>query len=165
MLCENCNERPATFHMVEIGELDGEKHEVHLCDECARAKKIALPPSLSLNEILSSLMEAHAEKDLPFLNDVTCPNCGTTYAEFRRLGRLGCARDYTVFKQALIPFLERIHGATTHKGKAPRKAPRDTGQAAELLKLRRELNAAIADEKYEEAARLRDRIRKLREDK
>ena len=45
MMCENCNERPATFHVVEI--TDNEKREVHLCEKCAHEKKIALPPSLS----------------------------------------------------------------------------------------------------------------------
>jgi len=161
MLCENCNERPATYHVVEI--LEGQKREVHLCEQCAHEKKIALPPSLSLNDILSSLMEAHAEKDIPELQSVACPNCGLTYAEFKRGGRLGCARDYDAFKKGLVPFLERIQGSTTHKGKVPRKTPPQTAQATQLLKLRRELNAAIASEQYELAASLRDKIRTLRE--
>ena len=161
MLCENCNEKPATFHVVEI--MDGEKREVHLCEDCAREKKIALPPSLSLNEILSSLMEAHAEKEAPELNDVACPNCGMTYAEFRRNGRLGCPKDYAVFKKGLVPFLERIHGATAHRGKVPRRVTPDAGQAAKLMRLRRELKAAVENERYEEAAALRDRIHVLRE--
>ena len=160
MLCENCNERPATFHLVEI--VDDEKREVHLCEECAREKKVALPASLSLNDILSSLVEAHAEKDVPELNDVSCPNCEMTYAEFKQQGRLGCPRDYTVFKKGLLPFIERIQGATQHRGKMPQRAADDTGQAAELMRLRRELNAAVASERYEEAARLRDKIRELR---
>jgi len=160
MLCENCHERPATFHVVEI--MDSGRHEVHLCEKCAHEKKIALPPSLSLNEILSSLMEAHAEKDVPELTNIACPNCGITYAEFRRSGRLGCSKDYSVFGKGLLPFLERIQGATTHRGKAPRKMPHDTVQTAELLRMRRELNAAIASEHYEQAAQLRDKIRAVR---
>jgi len=163
MLCENCNERAATFHLVEI--LDNEKREVHLCEQCAHAKKVALPPSLSLNEILSSLMEAHAEKDLPSLTDRKCPNCGITYADFKRVGRLGCAKDYTVFSEGLMPFLERIHGSTTHRGKTPRQKPQDSSQTAQIMRLQRELSAAIAAEKYEAAATIRDKIRALREAK
>jgi len=161
MLCENCNERPATFHVVEI--LDGQKREVHLCESCAQEKKIALPPSLSLNEILSSLMEAHSDKDAPELAGVGCPNCGITYAEFKRGGRLGCPKDYAVFRSGLEPFIERIHGATSHRGKVPKQIARDGGQAAERLRVRRELNAAIENERYEEAAQLRDQLRALRE--
>jgi len=161
MLCENCNERPATFHVVEI--TNGEKREVHLCEECARDKKIALPPSLSLNDILSSLMEAQAEKDVPELSDVACPDCGITYAQFKQAGRLGCPRDYALFRKGLLPFLERIHGSVQHKGKMPQQMARDTGRTAELLRLRRELNTAVEREQYEEAATLRDRINSLRE--
>ena len=163
MLCQNCNERPATFHLVEIA--NGEKHEAHLCEACAQEKKMGLPASLSLNDILSSLMEAHAEKDVPELAHVTCPNCGTTYAEFKRAGRLGCARDYAVFEKGLLPFIERIHSATAHGGKVPRGIARDAAHTAELMQLRRRLNAAIANERYEEAAKLRDKIRSLREDR
>ena len=86
-----------------------------------------------------------------------------TYAQFRRGGRLGCARDYAVFRKALVPFLERIHGATCHRGKVPQKVPADSARAAELLRLRRELNTAIASERYEEAAQIRDQIRALTE--
>ena len=161
MLCENCQDRPASFHVVEINS-EGEKREVHLCEQCAHDKKVALPPSLSLNDILSSLMEAHADKDVPELTDVACPNCEMTYARFKQGGRLGCPRDYAVFKKGLLPFIEHIQGSIQHRGKIPQGATHDTVQASELLKLRRELNAAIASEGYEEAATLRDRIRDLR---
>jgi len=160
MLCEHCHDRPATYHLVEL--VQGEKREMHLCDQCAQDKNVALPASLSLNDIISSLMEAHTEKDVPELNNVACPNCEISYAEFKRGGRLGCPRDYAVFKQGLLPFLERVQGATQHRGKIPQGSVRGTVQAAELLRLRRELNAAIASERYEEAAQLRDKIRELR---
>ncbi len=162
MLCENCNEKPATFHVVEI--LNGQKREVHLCEACAQEKKIALPPSLSLNEILSSLMEAHADKDVPELAGVVCPSCGITYSQFKQAGRLGCPKDYTVFQKGLIPFLERIHGATRHRGKVPRNITQDGGLAAERLRLRRELVAAVENEQYEVAARIRDQLRELSEE-
>ncbi|MFO7897552.1 MAG: UvrB/UvrC motif-containing protein [Planctomycetota bacterium] len=161
MLCENCNEKPATFHVVEI--TDGQKHEVHLCEDCAREKNIGVPQSLSLNEILSSLMEAHTEKEAPELSGVSCPACGMTYAEFKRSGRLGCPRDYAVFRKGLEPFLERIHGATRHKGKTPHRPSEDSATTAELLRLRRDLDAAVESEEYERAAQIRDRIHKLRE--
>jgi protein arginine kinase activator len=160
VLCENCKKNPATFHVVEI--LDGEKREVHLCEKCAQEKKVALPPSLSLNEILGSLMEAHAEKEVPELDGVACPKCGMTYAEFKSGGRLGCPRDYAVFRKGLLPFLERVHGARKHNGKTPRREGPGDGQAAKLMQLRRELKTAVEAERYEEAAALRDRIRDLR---
>ncbi len=78
--------------------------------------------------------------------------------EFRAQGRLGCPHDYTVFRVGLEPLLQRIHRATRHVGKAPRRVV-PAERHAERVELRRRLQAAIEAEAYEEAARLRDLLR------
>ena len=78
--------------------------------------------------------------------------CGITLAEFKAEGRLGCANDYDSLRGALEPLLERIHRSVIHAGKAPR--------AVRLREWKRQMQAAVAAEEYEEAARLRDLIRK-----
>jgi protein arginine kinase activator len=89
---------------------------------------------------------------------LTCPACGLKYMEFRAQGRLGCPHDYTVFHAGLEPLLQRIHRASRHVGKAPRRVvPAESH--AERVELRRLLQAAIDTEAYEEAARLRDLLR------
>jgi protein arginine kinase activator len=75
--------------------------------------------------------------------------------EFRAEGRLGCPQDYRVFSAGLLPLLQRYHGATRHVGKVARRPE----GATQRLRLRTKLRAAIAREDYEEAARLRDRLR------
>jgi len=157
LICECCGKKAATFHVTEI--IGNEKKEVHLCEDCAREKNVALPTGL--NDFLTSLLE-QAEKEVPELNGVTCPLCGITYAEFRSGGGLGCSRDYAIFKKGLLPFLERIHGSTRHKGKIPVNAGKGMNNARKLIQLRRELNKAIDAEKYEEAAQIRDRIYELK---
>jgi len=159
LLCQNCNKKAATFHVTEI--IDNEKKEIHLCEDCAREKNIALPTG-SLTDFISGLFEAHNEKEVPELAGIACPVCGTTYAEFRQGGGLGCSRDYAVFKKALLPFLERIHGSTKHKGKVPINAGKDMANARKLIQLRRDLNKAIEAEEYEKAAKLRDQIYELK---
>ena len=159
LLCQCCNKKAATFHVTEI--VDNEKKEIHLCEDCAREKNIALP-SGSLNEFITGLFEAHAETEVPELAGIACPVCGITYAEFRSGGGLGCSRDYTVFKKGLLPFLERIHGSIKHKGKVPLNAGKGMANARKLIHLRRELNKAIEAEEYEKAARLRDQIYELK---
>ena len=78
--------------------------------------------------------------------------------EFRSDGRLGCPADYEVFRAGLLPILQRIHRATRHVGKVPRRlAPEN--RAAEVLKLRQQLRRAVDAENYELAAQLRDLIR------
>jgi protein arginine kinase activator len=83
--------------------------------------------------------------------------------EFRADGRLGCPADYELFRAGLLPILQRIHRATRHAGKVPRRpaATTESGPraAAELLDLRQRLRRAVDSEDYERAAALRDLIR------
>ena len=92
-----------------------------------------------------------------------CPHCGITFEEFRAKGRFGCPRDYEVFREALVPLLQKMHGgAQRHVGRLPRGQDEvETTVGDRLLQLRRELHEAITEEKYEDAARLRDEIAEI----
>jgi len=160
--CQACHKRPAVVHVTEILE-GGERKEVHLCEECAREKKLGLPSTITIPEILSNLIQFYGEKETPELEHATCPRCGLTYSEFRARGRLGCAHDYTVFKSALMPLLQRIHQSTQHKGKMPigSSSVEGTNKNLQLARLRRQLDEAVQKEDYERAAELRDSIRDL----
>ena len=92
---------------------------------------------------------------------VECPVCGITFAKFRETGRLGCPNDYEVFRAELKPLLENIHGNLRHVGKVPKRLPVDTRRQTELIKLRQEIQQAVAIEDYERAAQLRDQIDSL----
>jgi protein arginine kinase activator len=91
---------------------------------------------------------------------VRCENCGLTFADFRRLGHLGCSECYSQFESLLEPLIKRIHSSDVHTGKTPVR-----GGAAklryELEEARRQLREAIGTEAYEKAAELRDRIKEL----
>jgi protein arginine kinase activator len=148
--CQSCG-RPSTVIITNI--IDEEKRELHLCEDCARDQHHLLDgPSLNLQALVKLIMGMPAAADPAGL---TCPTCGLKYAAFRAGGRLGCPDDYDAFRPALEPLLDRIHRGTRHQGKTPRAALR----RAELDALRDRLKAAVAVEDYEEAARLRDRIR------
>ena len=92
-----------------------------------------------------------------------CPDCGIKFVDFRNSHRLGCARDYDVFRAELMPLLENIHGETKHCGKTPRNYPKTKQAEAELTQLRQRLKRAVDREDYEEEARLRDQIRTVEE--
>jgi len=84
-----------------------------------------------------------------------------TYNDFKKIGRLGCGRCYEAFKTYLGPLLKRIHGSDIHLGKVPHKK----GKAAKAKKidveeLKKRLRRAVELEEFEEAARLRDEIKK-----
>jgi protein arginine kinase activator len=163
ILCQ-CGKKIATIHVTEI--VSGEKKEIHLCEDCAKKKKIFFPATtsvLDLSDVLSGIIDAAGNKEAEELNKTQCPQCGITFADFRAAGRFGCPNDYEAFRKGVDPLLERIHGTTQHRGKAP-AAPGAHRQKDRLAELRAELKKAVADEAYERAARLRDQIYALKKD-
>ncbi|MDB5313543.1 MAG: UvrB/uvrC motif protein [Gemmataceae bacterium] len=159
MKCQFCD-NPATVHVNKYVKASKKMRELHLCEGCARKHNL-IPdqptPHVDLKALLGLLIgpSQAGPGTVADTAALTCPACGLKYGEFRAEGRLGCPGDYDAFKAALEPLLERIHRSQTHAGKAPRTARR----AADLADLRRRLAAAVAVEKYEDAARLRDLIR------
>jgi len=161
MKCQFCD-NPATVHLTDI--INKKKREVHLCEACAKANDLIPEAQQELNvpALLQFLVgQTKGGKGKGESADLACPHCGMKYAQFRAQGRLGCPADYEIFRAALEPLLERIHRSVRHEGKTPRgfQAKR---QELDLAELQEQLKAAIHDEKYEEAARLRDLIRSLR---
>jgi protein arginine kinase activator len=160
--CQVCKKQQATVHLTDI--VQGEKQERHLCERCAQEEGI-LPKAQShvqLGELITGLVMNKAA--IQQLADLACPHCKMTFVEFRNAGVLGCPHDYDAFEKALVPLIERAHeGASHHIGKVPRRlnAPRPSDN--DLVRLRRELTRAVDCEQYEEAARIRDRIRQMEE--
>lgn len=93
---------------------------------------------------------------------LACPGCGLNYQAFQHSSHMGCARCYSHFRQTVDVWVRRIHGSAQHHGKVPSAVQRTLRQ--ELGRLQELLSAAIAAERFEEAAVLRDRINALRQD-
>ncbi|MCB9898105.1 MAG: UvrB/UvrC motif-containing protein [Planctomycetes bacterium] len=155
--CDRCDS-PATVHMTDIKQ--GEKTERHFCEECARAMQVP-QPSKELAKLLKSFEPIHsmARRKLAQTN-LACPECGMTYAEFRQQGRFGCPHDYKAFGDEVVKLLQRIHGSTEYSGPAPDGRTIEGGKLVdEVTLIRARLEQAVAEEDYEQAARLRDEIR------
>jgi protein arginine kinase activator len=155
--CQYCS-NPATVHLTDL--YSSPKKELHLCKSCAEAQHLIEKQELNLPAILQNLIGQHLGPQTDELARLACPACGIKYMEFRAQGRLGCPHDYEVFRTGLTPLLQRIHRAERHLGKSPRRAVPPSGQQGALVELRRRLQQAIAAEAYEEAARIRDLLRK-----
>jgi protein arginine kinase activator len=164
MTCDVCGKNPATVHLTEI--IDEQMNELHLCEECARKKSSQMEQQFGLSDLLAGLANFDKtpqgeEKEIAS----KCSGCGLSYKDFKKVGRLGCGECYRSFKKYLAPLLKRIHGANVHAGKCPVKAQVPAGgkNIPDLQELRGRLQSAIEAEEYEEAARIRDQIRKLQE--
>jgi protein arginine kinase activator len=156
--CQKCAKQ-ATYHITEIER--GKPHEYHFCDEHARqhlapAEETA-EPAAAVGKLAKELVSSPADQQV-------CPVCQISFLEFRNSGRLGCPHDYEIFRDELMPLLENIHDETRHCGKVPKRAPIVSRRQTELIDLRNQLKRAIAAERYEEAARLRDQIRVIEQE-
>ena len=158
MKCENCNNQEATVHYTEIE--GAEKREIHLCEECYRQKAAPVQQAADLGELLKALLHG-AIKEQGAAAKAMCPTCGISLAEFRGSGRFGCPNDYKVFQDAITPLLDKIQHGIRHVGTVPSRAGLELEKENELIRLRRELERAVQREEYEEAAKIRDRIREL----
>ena len=163
--CQKCS-KPATIHITEI--VQGSPIEFHLCEEHAHQQLSGEESSESgdaAEKTMAQLAKSTRGRETSELDKRTCPICGISFLEFRNAGSLGCPHDYEAFREELMPLLENIHGETQHAGKVPRRVPPDRRRQTELIQLRQALRQAVSDEDYEEAARVRDRIRRLEEGK
>lgn len=156
MKCQSCSS-PATVHLTSI--VDGQKENLHFCQNCAEQQHLTKQQELNLPAILQTLIGQHLGQPTDKLARLACPHCGIKYMEFRAEGRLGCPKDYEVFRDGLEPLLQRIHRSLKHVGKSPRQGSANAANQADLAQLAEHLQTAVAAEDYEEAARLRDLLR------
>lgn len=157
MFCDICNKKEATVHLTEI--VNDQVTKLNLCEECAREKNAEMEEHFGLSELLAGLTDMGTAVEPEVAISIKCPNCAMTYQNFRKLGRLGCSECYEAFKKELGPLLKRIHGSDRHVGKVPLKGGKTIRDTRTLQELKMQLEKAIQTEEFEEAAKLRDRIR------
>ena len=87
-----------------------------------------------------------------------CKSCGLTYKEFKTSGLLGCESCYKAFEEDLKVILRRIHGNNKHLIIEKEKSLLIEKKLSEL---RKELEEAVKQEEFEEAAQIRDKIRDI----
>ena len=163
MLCENCKKNAANTHIRQV--INGEAKEYRLCEECAKKlgySEMLTPFSMNIGDILGGLLGyGLMSGDTAAIEQKHCPGCGATFNDIRATGMAGCAECYATFYDEFIPSLQRIHGQTEHIGKVASSAGPRFKLKNEIKSLKGELKQAVAEQKYERAATLRDRIKEL----
>ena len=162
MLCEKCKQKEATVSIREVK--NKEKVCVHLCEDCAQihSQYIEEPSfTYAIHSLLGNFLEAIVSKAKEENVSLKCEKCGITYNEFRKEGRFGCANDYHIFSETLLKLFSHIHGANRHIGKMPKGFQEKQQYQKKLKRLEKMLQKAVQDERYEEAAKIRDEIKTL----
>ncbi|GFN35595.1 UvrB/UvrC motif-containing protein [Tepidimicrobium xylanilyticum] len=161
MLCDICKKKEATVHYTKI--IGGEIEELHLCDECSKNhSELEFDSSFSFHKLLAGLIDnIQGEATRKKTEEYSCPFCGLSYTQFRQTGKFGCSKCYETFKSNLIPLFKGIHGHTKHVGKVPKRANENLAKERKIQSLKAEMEKLVAKEAFEEAAIIRDQIRKL----
>lgn len=161
MLCDDCKEKIATVHLTQV--FNGQKIESHLCGECAYQKSGLLFDSsnkFSIPNFLGGMFTSIYNKEAIGIG-VTCPNCGMSIMDIKRLGKLGCSQCYRTYQQEMDASLRRIHGNCTHLGKIPLRGGEKVKIKRQIEELKSQIQEAVREEKYEQAAQIRDQVIEL----
>ena len=131
MLCERCGEREANVRFTEV--INGETTEHNLCMQCAQSMDFGASPYAALfdgesqlGRLISGLLGFQAPGSRKSresrLDNVVCPVCHTSYADFVNTTRFGCADCYEVFKLLMGDQIRTLQGSDTHTGKKPMRS-------------------------------------------
>lgn len=94
-------------------------------------------------------------------SDIKCAKCGTTYGEFNRTGKFGCANCYEAFEDRVPALIKRIQGSLDYEGAVPNRGNGVFKMKHQIKRLRQQLEQAVAKEDFERAMELRDEIKAL----
>lgn len=195
MLCSVCHKNEAVLVFTEIinGEKK-EQHLCKECagKYTGFGKDNFSNPGSFLTGLLASVLGQFAsapEEDNIKKTNLVCPRCQMTYNEFLKYGKFGCGECLNTFGFILDEYLKKIQVSCNHTGKKlsrddetvhlknihrevtaeptqrQKAAAKKSAPADEINILQEQLNTAVKAEEYEEAAKLRDRIRMLKEAK
>lgn len=183
MYCENCGKNYANVKYTHI--INGNKTEMILCEECSKLfgiQNLSIPIDFStfLSDFLIGFQEENMLPDLLKQKELKCKRCNSTFEDFINTGRFGCPDCYGTFEEKIDPLLRSIQGANRHVGRigkineetenktiqeSEKEKIKDTTKLGQINELNRQLKIAIKEERYEEAASLRDKIRELEGEK
>jgi protein arginine kinase activator len=153
MKCELCHKKDATVFVKQV--LNGQVKKLHACHECASEQGFDLNLPIPL---MKDLLFGVAAAAPPPPRDKSCPVCRMSAAEFRKTSLLGCPACYDAFTDEVAPYLDSLPETASHCGKVPARER----LATELAQVRTALEAAVAAQDFETAARLRDSIAGLK---
>lgn len=175
MKCQSCGKKDATVKYYE--NINGKKQTLYFCTNCAKNMGFTDFPSLSdfsnLTNLFSPIFSTIPEFDL--LEEKKCKKCGYTLDDYANTGMLGCENCYETFGRNLDDLLYKMHGRNRHKFQERREEKKSieedkkseflkkSKKEKEIDKLKEKLNQLVKEEKYEEAAKVRDEIKAKKE--
>lgn len=150
MICQKCKQREATGYMEKT--INGVKTRIYVCPDCFKQAQLEMFSSFGDVGLFSGL-NVHGA-------GIKCSKCGTTLREISDTCFVGCPHCYIELSEHLKPILRNIQSAVMHIGSGPNSTT-DT-QFDEVAELESQLKKAVAQENYELALKLQERIKQLK---
>lgn len=147
MICQICGKNEAAICMVRM--TNNTKDALYICPVCAA--KLENELTGGLGNLLGPMFANAASRAAG--QGAICPGCGQTRREFEESGLMNCKDCYTLFRS------ER-----SHVGKVPGGSREELILINLLKEKESRLKKLVAEERYEEAAKVRDEIRGLKEE-
>ncbi|MBQ8533960.1 MAG: UvrB/UvrC motif-containing protein [Clostridia bacterium] len=152
MKCQKCNAAEATAYIKQ--NINGKVTEMHLCSDCAASLGYqGFHNVVNPFEIFSSVFSPERKS---VSSAKRCSKCNISFAEIVKTGRVGCPDCYTEFGQELDPTIKKIHGNAKHLNNTHTTLQSDEPT---IEQLQNELQKAVEEQNYEQAAVLRDKIK------
>lgn len=174
MDCTYCPGNKATCHLTKL--VNGKAVEVHVCEKCIPQVSQDNLVDFDIWDAVSKLAAQKGKPDpgkaiepepieisakslliKPPSETTVCPSCGFSSEDVRKTGRLGCGDCYEAFETLLGDVLNDCQKNLQHIGKVP-----ITLRDIRRKQLESDLQKAVASERFEEAARLRDELARLK---
>ena len=151
MICQVCGKNEATICMVKM--TGNNKETIYICPSCAGQMHDNLIGSI--NQLLTPMFDNvfSSGRSLSEESNQICPTCGQTRREWNEKNELNC--------KDCIQFLV---SDTEHVGKIPRNNKEELLVINLIKEMENHLKKLIEEEKYEEAAKVRDEIKDLKGD-
>ncbi len=169
MKCSHCHENEANTHIKRV--INGKKEEMYLCSECAKELGIMEEfEPFSMDTFFGNFLGAGAAALNSLAGVERCSYCGSSFNDIINSGKVGCANCYSKFEDRLNPSIEKMHGRTKHVGKnvtyIEEKDETDEQQqpVSEIDRLKNDLKLAVKEQRFEDAAVIRDKIKSLTEE-
>lgn len=168
MYCQKCKKCEATTHIKE--NINGNMTEMYLCSECAAEFGVmeTFNPmsgvSMFENDFLGNFLGAGIAAMNSLVGVERCDHCASSFGDIVSTGNIGCAHCYSKFDDKLEPSIRKIHGKTHHMGKTisyTEEADEKESKKNEVEMLKEQLKQAIKEQRFEDAAVLRDQIKSI----
>lgn len=191
MICQNCGKNEANVKYTQIiNGVKKQMSLCNNCAEELGLENIGFDMPIDFSSFLGDMFEDEHTSfipDLINLKSLTCDKCNMTYDDFTEVGKFGCEDCYESFENKIEQLIKSIQGSNRHVGRLDKKTiesnksninkkesnietekrsidkvqKNENDIESKIEKLQKKLKKEIKEERYEDAAKTRDEIKKL----